>query len=70
MGRVIPFGDRTRERLVAAKPAFDREHCDGCMEMLSRGSLTMTLVDPKALGADGWKALCRRCIRLRSEAPE
>ena len=57
-----------RERRISAgSPKFDREHCDGCHEIVSCGSLVNTKVgtgqDP-----DQWQALCRRCIRLRNEA--
>lgn len=48
---------------------FDREHCDGCNEIVSRGSLVNTRVGTGS-DPDAWKALCRRCIRQRSEAVE
>lgn len=56
-----------RATLVAARPAFDQEHCDGCLTLVSRGSLVNRLVDPAAPGVDGWKAICRRCVRLLGE---
>lgn len=62
----MPYQER-REWLVASRPKFDREHCDGCHELLSRGSLRMVHTGPGDM-PDGWKALCRKCIRLREEA--
>lgn len=62
----MPYQER-RERLVAARPRFDKEHCDGCMTIVSRGSLRMVHVGSGAQPED-WKALCQRCIRLRGEA--
>lgn len=56
-----------RETLVAARPAFDREHCDGCFTEVTRGSLVNRLVDPSMPGVDGWRSVCRRCVRLLSE---
>lgn len=70
---IIPFPDRRRDgdarrpRLSAGRPSFDREHCDGCLTLVSRGSLVNRLVDPSAPGMDGWKAICRRCVRLLGE---
>ncbi len=70
---LIPFPERRRDdgdrrpRLSAGRPAFDREHCDGCLTLVSRGSLVNRLVDPSAPGMDGWKAICRRCVRLLGE---
>lgn len=54
-------------RTVATKAPFDREHCDGCREIVSRGSLVNTKVGAGS-EPEAWQALCRRCIRLRQEA--
>lgn len=56
-----------RGTIAAARPAFDREHCDGCLAVVSRGSLVNRYVDATAPGVDGWKAICRRCVRLLGE---
>lgn len=56
-----------RPVLAGARPAFDREHCDGCLTLVSRGSLVNRHVDPSAPGMDGWKAVCRRCVRMLDE---
>lgn len=53
--------------LAAALPSFDREHCDGCLTEVTRGSLVNRLVDAKAPEVQGWKAVCRRCVRLMAE---
>lgn len=62
----MPYQER-RDRLVAVRPRFDKEHCDGCKEILSRGSLRMVHVGPGS-DPDAWKALCQRCIRQREDA--
>lgn len=70
---LIPFPGRRRDegerrpRLAGDRPSFDREHCDGCLTLVSRGSLVNRLVDASAPGMDGWKAICRRCVRLLGE---
>ena len=68
-GSLLPFPKRPQASTTApaARPAFDREHCDGCLVVVSRGSLVNRLVDAQAPGTDGWKAICRRCVRLLGE---
>lgn len=56
-----------RERLAAAKPNFDKEHCDECHVLVTRGTLKPTLVGAGTDLSD-WRFLCVRCLRLREEA--
>jgi RNase P subunit RPR2 len=44
-------------RMVAVKPMFNQEHCEGCETMLPRGH-TANVETP-----EGWKFLCSRCRR-------
>lgn len=67
-GSVVPFPKRSGSTgTPSVRPSFDREHCDGCLEVVSRGSLVNRQVDPAATGVDGWRAICRRCVRLLGE---
>lgn len=42
---------------------FDKEHCDGCGQLVTRGTVRCVLVDHDAPGITGWRWLCRTCLR-------
>jgi RNase P subunit RPR2 len=56
---------RSVRREVAAQPKFNREHCEGCQRLLSRGSLRNVQVTPetdrKLLKPAMFQMLCREC---------